>query len=89
MNGCVLPLQLRNYYVVAGMKTVGISAAGGVGRAMAERIVSGLFPYDMYELDICRFLGLHNNRKFLRDRSREVPGKSASTVKSNLFTISQ
>lgn len=68
------------------MKTVGISAAGGVGRAMAERIVSGLFPYDMYELDICRFLGLHNNRKFLRDRSREVPGKSASNVVDGLFT---
>ncbi|XP_054274258.1 pyruvate dehydrogenase phosphatase regulatory subunit, mitochondrial isoform X2 [Macrosteles quadrilineatus] len=66
--------ELRNYHVVAGMKTVGISAAGGVGRATAERIITGLFPYDMYELDICRFLGLHNNRKFLRDRSREAPG---------------
>ncbi|XP_046665146.1 pyruvate dehydrogenase phosphatase regulatory subunit, mitochondrial isoform X1 [Homalodisca vitripennis] len=66
--------ELRNYHVVAGMKTVGISAAGGVGRATAERIINGLFPYDMYELDICRFLGLHNNRKFLRDRSREAPG---------------
>lgn len=28
----------------------------------------------MYELDVSRFLGLHNNRKFLRDRVREVPG---------------
>lgn len=57
------------------MKTVGISAAGGVGRATAELIVSGSSSYDMYELDISRFLGLHNNRKFLRDRVREVPGK--------------
>lgn len=60
------------------MKTVGISAAGGVGRATAERIINKLFPYDMYELEICRFLGLHNNRKFLRDRSREVPGNIAT-----------
>lgn len=29
---------------------------------------------DLHELDISRFLGLHNNRKFLRDRVREVPG---------------
>lgn len=56
------------------MKTVGISAAGGVGHAIAHRIIHGLPPSDMYELDICRFLGLHNNRKFLRDRSKEVPG---------------
>lgn len=25
-------------------------------------------------MDISRFLGLHNNRKFLRDRVKEVPG---------------
>jgi pyruvate dehydrogenase phosphatase regulatory subunit len=61
--------------VAAGMKTIGISAAGGVGRATAELIVNGSSSYDMYELDISRFLGLHNNRKFLRDRVREVPGK--------------
>ena len=57
------------------MKTIGISAAGGVGLATAELIVNGSSQYDMYELDISRFLGLHNNRKFLRDRVREVPGK--------------
>ncbi|XP_021921510.1 pyruvate dehydrogenase phosphatase regulatory subunit, mitochondrial isoform X2 [Zootermopsis nevadensis] len=66
--------EIQNYYVAAGMKTIGISAAGGVGRATAELIVNGSSSYDMYELDISRFLGLHNNRKFLRDRVREVPG---------------
>ncbi|RZF48075.1 hypothetical protein LSTR_LSTR002141 [Laodelphax striatellus] len=66
--------EIQNYYVAAGMKTVGISAAGGVGQATAERIVNGFTSYDMYELDVSRFLGLHNNRKFLRDRAREVPG---------------
>ena len=50
-----------------------MSAAGGVGRATAELIVNGSTSLDMYELDISRFLGLHNNREFLRDRSREVP----------------
>ena len=53
---------------------MGISAAGGVGRATAELIVNGETSLDMYELDVSRFLGLHNNRKFLRDRVREVPG---------------
>lgn len=56
------------------MKTVGISAAGGVGRAIADIITQGFSPLDLHDLDISRFLGLHNNRKFLRDRVREVPG---------------
>lgn len=66
--------ECQHYLVAAGMKTVGISAAGGVGRAIADQIVHGESPLDLYELDISRFLGLHNNRKFLRERVTEVPG---------------
>ncbi|XP_046389566.1 pyruvate dehydrogenase phosphatase regulatory subunit, mitochondrial [Ischnura elegans] len=66
--------EIQNYFVAAGMKTVGIAAAGGVGKVTADWIVNGYSEIDMYELDIRRFLGLHNNRKFLRDRAREVPG---------------
>ncbi|XP_031782504.1 pyruvate dehydrogenase phosphatase regulatory subunit, mitochondrial [Nasonia vitripennis] len=66
--------EIRNYYVAAGMKTIGIAAAGGVGRVTAELITKGLASMDYYELDVTRFLGLHNNRKFLRDRVKEVPG---------------
>lgn len=73
-NYKLLDVQIGNYLVAAGMKTVGISAAGGVGRAIADFITQGFSPLDLYELDISRFLGLHNNRKFLRDRVREVPG---------------
>lgn len=60
--------------MAAGMKTVGVCASGGVGEATAEIIVNGSLPYDLYELEVSRFLGLHNNRKFLRQRVREVPG---------------
>lgn len=74
IDACLFSLQIQNYFVAAGMKTVGISAAGGVGHSTANWIVNGFSSYEMYELDITRFLGLHNNRKFLRDRVREVPG---------------
>lgn len=53
------------------MKTVGIASAGGVGKATAELIVAGETDFDMYELEVSRFLGLHNNRKFLQDRVTE------------------
>ncbi|KAM7348317.1 pyruvate dehydrogenase phosphatase regulatory subunit, mitochondrial [Cochliomyia hominivorax] len=67
--------EIQNYFVSAGMKTVGVSAAGGLGRALAEMIVKGTCFVDVHILDIHRFLGLHNNRKFLTDRCKEVPGK--------------
>ncbi|XP_028166816.1 pyruvate dehydrogenase phosphatase regulatory subunit, mitochondrial isoform X4 [Ostrinia furnacalis] len=66
--------EMFNYHIAAGMKTVGISAAGGVAEATVDEIVDGYTKYDMYELDINRFLGLHNNKRFLRDRVKEVPG---------------
>ncbi|KAJ8738008.1 hypothetical protein PYW08_000603 [Mythimna loreyi] len=66
--------EMFNYHVAAGMKTVGISAAGGVAEATADEIVEGYTKYDMYELGLNRFLGLHNNKRFLRDRVKEVPG---------------
>lgn len=67
--------EIQNYYVSAGMKTIGVSAAGGIGRALADVIVKGSTELDIHILDIKRFLGLHNNRKFLTDRVKEVPGK--------------
>lgn len=67
--------ELKNYIVAAGMKTVGISAAGGTGQAIADIITQGYSNLDLYELDISRFVGLHDNNKFLRDRVTEVPGK--------------
>ncbi|KAJ2954097.1 hypothetical protein O0L34_g2314 [Tuta absoluta] len=66
--------EIFNYYVAAGMKTVGISAAGGVAMSTADEIVDNYTRHDVYELHINRFLGLHNNKRFLRDRVKEAPG---------------
>lgn len=67
--------QLTNYFVAAGLRSGGSSAAGGIGSMIAEWIVSGTPNMDAYDLDILRFLPAHNNGKFLMDRVREVPGK--------------
>ncbi|KAF7265881.1 hypothetical protein GWI33_020628 [Rhynchophorus ferrugineus] len=39
--------EVRNYLIAAGMKTVGIAAAGGVGKATAELIINGETDFDM------------------------------------------
>jgi len=66
--------EISNYYVAAGMRSNGIASAGGVGTLIADWIVNGRPPFDLYGLDISRCLGMHNNKRFLRDRVKEVPG---------------
>ena len=37
---CIM-IQVRNYFVAAGMNSSGIASAGGFGRALAEWIADG------------------------------------------------
>lgn len=67
--------EIENYFVAVAMRSIGAGAAGGVGEVIASYIAEGRAPFDMYNLDIQRFLPMHNNRKFLRERVHEVPGK--------------
>jgi len=70
--------SINNYYVAAGMRSNGIASAGGVGTVIADWIVRGRPPFDMYGLDVVRYVGMHNNQRFLRDRVKEVPGLNFS-----------
>ena len=56
------------------MNSSGIAAAGGVGRYMAEWIIDGQPSIDLWSVDIRRFIDMHNNKKFLKDRVTEVLG---------------
>ncbi len=70
--------QIQNYFVAAGMNSSGIAAAGGVGKYMAEWIIEGQPSIDLWSLDIRRFIDMHNNKKFLKDRVTEVLGNLLS-----------
>ena len=70
--------EIENYFVAAGMRSNGIASAGGVGTVIAHWITEGRPPFDMYNLDIARCIGYHNNKRFLRDRVREVPGLNSA-----------
>ncbi len=63
------------YYVAAGANGNGVSMAGGVGKYTAELIAFGETDIQLWPIDVRRFVKLHNNRKFLRDRVRETVGK--------------
>ncbi|PVD21211.1 hypothetical protein C0Q70_19380 [Pomacea canaliculata] len=64
--------EIVNYFIAAGMNSKGIAGAGGVGKFMAEWIVDGYPSENLWAYDIRRFIGHHNNKRFLRDRMQEA-----------------
>ncbi|CAN8002088.1 unnamed protein product, partial [Ixodes hexagonus] len=66
--------EVQKYFVASGMKSVGLEAAGGLGQVTAEWIARGEPHLDLWDIDIRRFIGIHNNSMFLRDRMAEAPG---------------
>jgi 4-methylaminobutanoate oxidase (formaldehyde-forming) len=66
--------ELKNFYVAAGFNSVGIQSAGGVGKVLAEWIVNGRPPMDLWDVDIRRWLPFQGNRRYLHDRTVEGLG---------------
>ena len=66
--------ELRNYFVAAGFNSAGIANSGGAGRLMAEWIVGGEAPSDLWDVDIRRFGPFMANRKALAARTGETLG---------------
>jgi glycine/D-amino acid oxidase-like deaminating enzyme len=61
--------ELAGYFVCAGFNSAGIANAGGAGKLVAEWIVNGDAPVDLWDVDIRRFAPFHANRRHLADRT--------------------
>jgi 4-methylaminobutanoate oxidase (formaldehyde-forming) len=66
--------ELRGYFVCAGFNSAGIANSGGAGRLIAEWVVGGEAPSDLWDVDIRRFGGFSANRKALAERTGETLG---------------
>jgi 4-methylaminobutanoate oxidase (formaldehyde-forming) len=66
--------EVRGYFVCAGFNSAGIANAGGAGALVADWIVDGEAPLDLWDVDIRRFAPLHANRRHLADRTVESLG---------------
>jgi 4-methylaminobutanoate oxidase (formaldehyde-forming) len=62
------------FSVCARFNSAGIANAGGAGRLIAEWIVGGEAPIDVFDIDVRRFAPLHANRRHLADRTVESLG---------------
>jgi glycine cleavage system aminomethyltransferase T/glycine/D-amino acid oxidase-like deaminating enzyme len=66
--------ELRGLYVAAGFNSIGIQSAGGAGKVLADWIVDGHPPFDLWDVDIRRCVPFQRNKRYLRDRTVETLG---------------
>ena len=66
--------ECENCFVAAGLNSIGIQSAGGIGKVVAEWILEGKPPADLWEVDVRRNMPFQGNRKYLRERVSESLG---------------
>jgi 4-methylaminobutanoate oxidase (formaldehyde-forming) len=66
--------ELRNYFVAAGLNSIGILTGGGIGRLLAHWIVTGAPDMDVTGLNIDRLHRYQANPEYRRARTIESLG---------------
>ena len=67
--------ELRNFFVAAGLNSLGILQGGGIGRLLAHWMIEGEPDMDVVEINIDRFQKYQTNRSYRRDRTVEIVGE--------------
>jgi heterotetrameric sarcosine oxidase gamma subunit len=75
--------ELKNFFVAAGLNSLGILQSGGVGRIMAQWIVDGYCPVESQHIDIARCFPFQGNQKYLTDRTVETLGLQYKLIYPN------
>jgi len=66
--------ECRNFFVGCGFNAFGIASAGGAGKALAEWILAGEQPFDLWPVDIRRFSRYHRSDRQVMVRALEGQG---------------
>jgi 4-methylaminobutanoate oxidase (formaldehyde-forming) len=66
--------ELANCFIAAGLNSIGLQSAGGVGKVIAEWIRDGHPPLDLWEVDVRRNMRFQINRRYLQARVKESLG---------------
>src|SRR3954447_17590690 len=86
---------IRNYFVAAGMNSVGVLSAGGLGRVLAHWLIAGLPDVDVTAWDVARFRADQLDPAYRRERTTEIlgtvyaahtPGKQLHTMRDRLLS---
>ena len=66
--------EFQNCFIAAGMNSIGLQSAGGIGKVISEWMRDGKPPADLWEVDVRRMMPFQRNRKYLRERVSETLG---------------
>lgn len=67
--------ECANMFVGAGFNAFGIASGGGAGWVLADWVMRGEAPLDLWAVDIRRFSSLHRDRNWVAERTLEAYGK--------------
>ncbi len=66
--------EFKNCFVAAGLNSIGLQSAGGVGKVLSQWIRDDAPPNDLWEVDVRRNMPFQKNRKYLQARASESLG---------------
>lgn len=64
--------NVRGLFVAAGFNSIGIMSSAGVGKALAQWVVEGAAPMDLWDVDVARFEPSDSAPGFVVERLQEV-----------------
>jgi 4-methylaminobutanoate oxidase (formaldehyde-forming) len=68
---CLGPTDVGGFFVAAGFCAHGIAGAGGIGKVMAEWVLEGAPPMDLWHMDVRRFGASYRSPSFTLARTVE------------------
>jgi hypothetical protein len=66
--------EIRNYFVAAGLNSIGILSGGGIGKCVANWIINGRSEFDVTGMNIDRLHKYQSNPQYRAERVVETLG---------------
>jgi glycine cleavage system T protein len=66
--------EVKGLFMACGFNSIGIQSSGGAGKVVADWIVDGHPPMDVWDVDVRRMMPFQHNATYLRDRTVETLG---------------
>ena len=66
--------EVAGLFLACGFNSIGIQSSGGAGKVVADWVVDGHPPMDVWDVDVRRMMPFQHNARYVRDRTIEALG---------------
>jgi glycine cleavage system aminomethyltransferase T len=66
--------DVARLFLACGFNSIGIQSSGGAGKVLADWIIDGRPPMDLWDVDVRRMMPFQRNASYLHDRTVETLG---------------